>query len=125
MKVDYSSFSQAERTKFEHSFTNLLRLEEFGSEIHNNDEHSMSDDAIKGLYPLQALVQPIAARFKFHFEGPGPPIGSISRNSTSLTFLMSFMSTDRSWKPFSNLLRERVHRSSLSLLSAGFYNCLA
>lgn len=31
----------------------------------------VNDDGTEkpGLYPLQALIQPIAARFKFHFDG--------------------------------------------------------
>lgn len=29
-------------------------------------------EAKPGVYPLQVLVRPIAARFKFHFEGTRP-----------------------------------------------------
>lgn len=29
----------------------------------------ISGKSTGGLYPIQALVQPIAARFKYHFEG--------------------------------------------------------
>ena len=36
-----------------------------GKEIHADQ----SLDEKEGLYPLQALIQPISLRFKYHFEG--------------------------------------------------------
>ena len=56
---------------FSFSFSSLLS----GLKVHNKDKCSGSGAAPKqpeGLYPLQALVQPIIARFKFHFEGTRP-----------------------------------------------------
>jgi len=43
--------------------TYLLALS--GKKIHA--EQSLNEK--EGLYPLQALVQPISLRFKYHFEG--------------------------------------------------------
>jgi RAD50-interacting protein 1 len=36
-----------------------------GKKIHTEQ----SFDEKEGLYPLQALIQPISLRFKYHFEG--------------------------------------------------------
>lgn len=45
-----------------------------GDKLHDSDKAVAGDitDNKPGLYPLQALVVPIAARFKFHFDGERP-----------------------------------------------------
>ena len=65
-KVDYSAASSEERKAFETAFYNLLKLQSMGENIR---EPTGRKAAKEGLYPLQALVQAIALRFKFHFEG--------------------------------------------------------
>ncbi|KAJ7071449.1 RINT-1 family protein [Mycena amicta] len=65
MPVDYAAASAEVRRSFEKAFTDLLRLQSFGEKLRpqtNPKEES-------GLYSLQALVQPISMRFKYHFEG--------------------------------------------------------
>ena len=62
MKVDYSTSTPEDRTAFEMAFYNLLKLQSIGEKIRDSTKQ-------EGLYPLQALVQAIALRFKFHFEG--------------------------------------------------------
>jgi RAD50-interacting protein 1 len=85
MPVDYASANVADRKEFERAFLNLLTLQTLsafsssssldyyslffcsGEKIRplNEDERSEKD----GLYPLQALVQPLSLRFKYHFDG--------------------------------------------------------
>lgn len=91
MKVEYESHSSVERRDFERTFINLLHLQNLcgtihiriitgqalifysGQRMHVSEGPGVEDFASKpGLYPLQVLVQPIAARFKFHFEGTRP-----------------------------------------------------
>ncbi|KAF8322455.1 hypothetical protein DL93DRAFT_2223365 [Clavulina sp. PMI_390] len=72
-KVNYLSWPSTERKDFENTFKNLLQLQSFGKRVHESgDVESEDPDGRPGLYPFQALVQPIAARFKFHFEGTRP-----------------------------------------------------
>ncbi|GLB36487.1 putative RINT-1 / TIP-1 family protein [Lyophyllum shimeji] len=68
MAVDYSSASAEDRAAFEYTFRNLLKLQTWGEKIRNPrpPQQGLGKD---GLYPLQALVQPISLRFKYHFEG--------------------------------------------------------
>ena len=67
MKVDYSAASPEDRKAFETAFYNLVQLQSMGEKIRR---HAEGQDAKKeGIYPIQALVQAIALRFKFHFEG--------------------------------------------------------
>ncbi|KAL1761811.1 TIP-1 family-domain-containing protein [Schizophyllum commune] len=67
MAVDYISADKETRKKFEHEFYNLLRLQDIGSKM-----RSALGTEKAGLYPLQALVRPVALRFKYHFEGTRP-----------------------------------------------------
>jgi len=62
--VNYPSASAEDRGVFEHIFRNLLNLQTWG-EKQPCQQRSGKD----GLYPIQALVQPISLRFKYHFEG--------------------------------------------------------
>ena len=65
MKVDYASVAPEDRKAFETAFYNLLELQTIGGKIRDMSKRKTKE----GLYPLQALVQAIALRFKFHFEG--------------------------------------------------------
>ncbi|KAL1737312.1 TIP-1 family-domain-containing protein [Schizophyllum commune] len=67
MAVDWVSADKETRKKFEHAFHNLLRLQDIGSKM-----RSALGTEKTGLYPLQALVRPVALRFKYHFEGTRP-----------------------------------------------------
>ncbi|KIK99787.1 hypothetical protein PAXRUDRAFT_822405 [Paxillus rubicundulus Ve08.2h10] len=60
--VDYLAASKEDRTAFESAFSDLLRLQEIGQSLY------LSAQEDEGLYPLQALVQPVALRFKYHFD---------------------------------------------------------
>ena len=44
-----------------------LRRLSSGQKLHPDEDDFAKKD---GLYPIQALVQPISQRFKYHFEGP-------------------------------------------------------
>ncbi|KIJ68701.1 hypothetical protein HYDPIDRAFT_173364 [Hydnomerulius pinastri MD-312] len=59
--VDYLAASKEDRAAFESAFADLLRLQEIGESLQAQES--------EGLYPLQALVQPVALRFKYHFDG--------------------------------------------------------
>ncbi|KAF7320188.1 hypothetical protein MKEN_00803300 [Mycena kentingensis (nom. inval.)] len=68
MPVNYIAATADDRKAFEKAFVDLLRLQSFGESLRrprNAKERSEKD----GLYPLQALIQPISMRFKYHFEG--------------------------------------------------------
>ncbi|KAJ7225939.1 RINT-1 family protein [Mycena pura] len=67
MPVDYVTALGEDRQRFERAFTDLLKLQSIGENLRppNPKERSEKD----GLYPLQALIQPIYLRFKYHFEG--------------------------------------------------------
>ena len=83
--IAYSSVLPDDRAAFELEFLDLLKLQDAyvssthfspysvddpqpkhvsGDEIHESDPHWKRDE----IYPLQALISPIALRFKFHFE---------------------------------------------------------
>ena len=66
MKVDYSAASPEDRKAFETAFYNLVQLQSMGEKIRHHAEGQ--ETRKEGLYPIQALVQAIALRFKFHFE---------------------------------------------------------
>ncbi|KAJ7693622.1 TIP-1 family-domain-containing protein [Mycena rosella] len=67
MQVDYVAASPEDRKNFERAFSDLLKLQNIGEQLRppNAKERPEKD----GLYPLQALIQPISLRFKYHFEG--------------------------------------------------------
>jgi hypothetical protein len=85
MPVDYLAAAPQDRKDFERTFSDLLKLQNMfvhlrvslrvysillsssGEKLRppNLKERSEKD----GLYPLQALIQPISQRFKYHFEG--------------------------------------------------------
>ncbi|KAJ7102352.1 TIP-1 family-domain-containing protein [Mycena belliarum] len=67
MQVDYVAAPLEDRNNFERTFNDLLKLQTIGEKLRppNAKERSEKD----GLYPLQALIQPISLRFKYHFEG--------------------------------------------------------
>ncbi|KAI0823023.1 TIP-1 family-domain-containing protein [Trametes gibbosa] len=64
LKVDYVITAPEHRRTFERAFKHLLKLQTTGRRIRKD-----KDSTKEGLYAIQALVQPIALRFKYHFEG--------------------------------------------------------
>lgn len=63
LPVNYATVSTNDRVVFENAFRNLLELQKQAGKI------GVPTNENDGLYPLQALVQPIFLRFKYHFEG--------------------------------------------------------
>ncbi|KAK2461679.1 hypothetical protein APHAL10511_006142 [Amanita phalloides] len=62
--VNYAEIAPEDRASFENAFHNLLKLQSL-----ERTEVAQSRVEKGGLYPIQALVQPISLRFKYHFEG--------------------------------------------------------
>ncbi|WWD15898.1 hypothetical protein CI109_100322 [Kwoniella shandongensis] len=67
-KVVYETVTVEARRAFERSFQDLLILQAEGEDLHGQ-ERPPHWSAGKGLYPIQAMVQPIALRFRYHFQG--------------------------------------------------------
>ncbi|KAI0257312.1 TIP-1 family-domain-containing protein [Lactifluus subvellereus] len=67
MPVDYSTVSPEHRKAFEDAFHLLLDFQEIGEKLHADEDEYVRKES---LYPIQALVQPLSQRFKYHFEGP-------------------------------------------------------
>ncbi|EPS99064.1 hypothetical protein FOMPIDRAFT_1125069 [Fomitopsis schrenkii] len=65
--VDYLSVAPEDRKRFEVAFLNCLRLQTLGKAIRTRRDEMFV--GAEGLYPLEALIEPIALRFKYHFEG--------------------------------------------------------
>ncbi|KAK4688656.1 RAD50-interacting protein 1, partial [Tremellales sp. Uapishka_1] len=68
-KVQYHLVPPAQRRAFERAFEDLLRLQIEGERLGGASPRSPSWSSGEGLYPLQAMIQPIALRFKYHFQG--------------------------------------------------------
>ncbi|KAI0032485.1 TIP-1 family-domain-containing protein [Vararia minispora EC-137] len=64
--IDWSIVSEPDRATFVKAFRRLLEFQTIGQKIHLADEKI---DANGALYAIQALVLPVAQRFKYHFEG--------------------------------------------------------
>lgn len=62
--INYLTFAVENRNEFEQAFQNLLILQKIEQEFRPRHLH-----VVEGLYPMQALVQPISNRFKYHFGG--------------------------------------------------------
>ncbi|KAI6045100.1 RINT-1 family protein [Pisolithus marmoratus] len=62
MAIDFPAASEEVRSKFQSAFSDLLRLQEIGQSLYSPQED-------ENLYPLQALVHPVALRFRYHFDG--------------------------------------------------------
>lgn len=69
-KIEWSSLPTEDRHYFVDAFTRLLKLQEIAETLHPAFVETEESKGKNGIYALQALVQPIAARFKYHFEGP-------------------------------------------------------
>ncbi|GBE78415.1 hypothetical protein SCP_0113030 [Sparassis crispa] len=65
--VDYVSVTDEDRNMFQSAFLNLLKLQTMGEKLHASAKGKGVER--EGLYAIQALVQPVSLRFKYHFEG--------------------------------------------------------
>ncbi|KAG8953229.1 hypothetical protein FRC04_002639 [Tulasnella sp. 424] len=67
----YDSLEAADKSAFENTFVNLLLLQAAGEKINAPTAEANSISALRkqGLYPLQALLEPISMRFRYHFDG--------------------------------------------------------
>ncbi|CAL1696309.1 unnamed protein product [Somion occarium] len=63
--IDYRAASVEDRKAFESAFSDLTKFQTIGEKLHPLNKPKDEKD---GLYPIQALIQPIALRFKYHFE---------------------------------------------------------
>lgn len=83
MPVDYAAAAPTDKKEFEDAFYNLLKLQATyvldpllvsqhltssnrGERLRDSSAQPRSEK--DGLYPIQALVQPVSLRFKYHFE---------------------------------------------------------
>ncbi|TFK30758.1 RINT-1 family protein [Coprinopsis marcescibilis] len=65
--IDYATCDPDTRRSFERAFMRLLHLRRARATLY--EKHDLENSEGGGLYPIEALVQPIALRFKYHFEG--------------------------------------------------------
>ncbi|KAF9523602.1 TIP-1 family-domain-containing protein [Crepidotus variabilis] len=63
--VNYAPQEVERRKAFETSFYKLLRLQKMAQDMRVKSPTNEKE----GLYPIQALMQPVALRFKYHFDG--------------------------------------------------------
>ncbi|KAG9314616.1 RINT-1 family protein [Chiua virens] len=99
--VDYVAASQEDRSAFESAVSDLLALQEIGESLQPLEEN-------EGLYPLQALVQPVALRFKYHFE--------LERNTNRLDkpewYFTHMLNVAHDHRPFMEGVMQRLISSS-------------
>ncbi|ORY33806.1 TIP-1 family-domain-containing protein [Naematelia encephala] len=69
LRVQYHDISPTHRRDFENAYKDLLYLQIEGEKLHGSSTRPPQWYSGEGLYPLQAMVQPIALRFKYHFQG--------------------------------------------------------
>lgn len=67
-----------------------------GQSFPNNNTEARSEK--DGLYPLEALVQPLSLRFKYHFEGDRQT-NQLHRVSKRLSFFLAFILKTHVHKP--------------------------
>ncbi|CUA72365.1 RINT1-like protein [Rhizoctonia solani] len=72
LPINLTASSGPDVETFQQTFVDLLSLQAEGEAIQARSEASDNKNERDGLYPLEALVLPIALRFKFHFDGTRP-----------------------------------------------------
>lgn len=108
MVVKYDTISSEHRVQFEKAFSKMLRLQEIGEKLHPNDHK-------KALYALQALVQPVALRFKYHFESDR----ETNKASKPELFLTHMLDVSHRHRPFlENYVQRLLDKSSYRSLDA-------
>ncbi|KAL1405306.1 hypothetical protein Q8F55_008933 [Vanrija albida] len=68
-RVDYPAVPADKRRAFERAYTELLHLQAEGERLHATLPSPPDWTRGDGLYPVQALTEPITLRFKYHFQG--------------------------------------------------------
>ncbi|KZO97338.1 hypothetical protein CALVIDRAFT_513639 [Calocera viscosa TUFC12733] len=73
LAVDLGSLTRPDLEIFSRGFLDLLQLQKVGDVLHASEpQYPGEPPRDTGLYPLQALVRPVAQRFKYHFESSRP-----------------------------------------------------
>ncbi|KDN49481.1 hypothetical protein RSAG8_02183, partial [Rhizoctonia solani AG-8 WAC10335] len=72
LPINLTASSVSDVETFQQAFVDLLSLQAEGEAIQAGSEAPDNKNERDGLYPLEALVLPIALRFKFHFDGTRP-----------------------------------------------------
>ncbi|KAG9103847.1 hypothetical protein FRC06_007525 [Ceratobasidium sp. 370] len=72
LPINLTTVSPADTESFQKAFSDLLTLQSEGEALQLLDESTSEKNERDGLYALEALVHPIALRFKFHFDGTRP-----------------------------------------------------
>ncbi|KAG8748050.1 hypothetical protein FRC10_009802 [Ceratobasidium sp. 414] len=72
LPINLTAVAPADTESFQNAFSDLLALQSEGEAFQLLDESASEKNERDGLYALEALVHPIALRFKFHFDGTRP-----------------------------------------------------
>ncbi|KAF6766515.1 RINT-1 family protein, partial [Ephemerocybe angulata] len=65
--IDYASCAPSYRQAFETEFLKLVSLQLLGRKLHKRADFKL--DEKEGIYAVEALVQPVSLRFKYHYDG--------------------------------------------------------
>ncbi|TFY64757.1 hypothetical protein EVG20_g5839, partial [Dentipellis fragilis] len=105
MPVDYPAVSAEDRRTFEKAFSNLLTLQDIGDKIHPSDAKPKDHDS---LYAIQALVQPVSLRFKYHFDGERPT----NRLDKPEWYFTHILNVSHEHRPFMETIVQKLLSSS-------------
>ncbi|KAA1468489.1 hypothetical protein DENSPDRAFT_833787 [Dentipellis sp. KUC8613] len=105
LPVDYPAVSADDRRAFEKAFSNLLSLQDIGDKIHPPDAKPKDHD---GLYTIQALVQPVSLRFKYHFDGERPT----NRLDKPEWYFTHILNVSHEHRPFMETIVQKLLSSS-------------
>ncbi|KAH8120467.1 TIP-1 family-domain-containing protein [Phellopilus nigrolimitatus] len=109
MPVDYAAASLESRKAFESAFANFLGLQEIGEKLQPAQEANDSNKPFQGgLYPLQALIRPVALRFKYHFEGTR----QTNRLDKPEWYFAHILNVSHEHRPFLEIVIQRLLQSS-------------
>lgn len=72
LPINLTTSASSDVASFQQAFVDLLSLQAEGEALQAARDSSDSKTEKDGLYALEALVHPIALRFKFHFDGDRP-----------------------------------------------------
>ncbi|QRW00303.1 RINT-1 family protein [Ceratobasidium sp. AG-Ba] len=72
LPINLTTVSPVDTESFRTAFSDMLALQSEGEAFRSLDEATGEKTERDGLYALEALVHPVALRFKFHFDGTRP-----------------------------------------------------
>ncbi|KAF8602692.1 hypothetical protein BDV93DRAFT_523797 [Ceratobasidium sp. AG-I] len=72
LPINLTAVSPADTASFQQAFLDLLSLQAEGEAMQVDAQPSGDKNERGGLYSLEALVHPVALRFKFHFDSARP-----------------------------------------------------